>query len=692
MSKKKENIEEAKKELPFANVPDFEYVQKDEKIFDTKFETKPTTFFKDAMRRFVKNKSSVVAGGILLVLIVMAIVVPLADKNDITTNIDTLSYLPPKWFGVNDAHILDGTGYVSNAILDPTTKELPSNSTYKQRGVLGSIKVSESYADSYSSLVAQYGEGGEVAISFIKDNNDADEPYKNGEIVSQDLTIDMADDLSFTFNFNYDEMNSANEGINPEIYVGFRVDFNGNGDEHFIQFGDAITLTKDTETFTINDVCSYVKNSEYYKEASSPSTLNPGLVVGVRGDKDHVEKYAYLTSISAKSSSKTTDVSLATFNSATKFIGALKEKTTDDKTKLPTYWTTTNDTTTVDLYHAKVYYGSFQYDYYEAAFGDDTYVFSSATINHYIDLGYMEYTWSGKMGTNIAPGTFKLTELGEKYCPIRSVISETHTKTSAALGKPVEVMELTCVRSLYRYDYDVGYIGTCSPQYYVFGTNKFGHDFFKEVFAGLLTSLGLGFLSAVINIAIGIVWGSISGYFGGWVDMIMERFTEILGGMPWIVMMTLIILLLGSNFWTFLLALCLTGWMGVASSTRSQFYRYKGREYVLASRTLGASDSRLIFRHILPNGIGTIVTSSILMIPSVIFTEANISYLLPNALAFSGSQSFGITLSNAQADIGNYSYLIVLASIIMALIMISFNLFGNGLRDAFNPSLKGADN
>jgi oligopeptide transport system permease protein len=198
-------------------------------------------------------------------------------------------------------------------------------------------------------------------------------------------------------------------------------------------------------------------------------------------------------------------------------------------------------------------------------------------------------------------------------------------------------------------------------------------------------------LTALINVTVGVIWGSISGYFGGWTDIIMERFTEILGGMPWIVMMTLIVLLMGSNFWTFLFALCLTGWIGVSSETRSQFYRYKGREYVLASRTLGASDGRLIFRHILPNGIGTIVTGVALIIPSVIFSEATISYLLPGTLQFSGSQSFGITLSTAQGEIAQYPYMIVSASLVMVLIMISFNLFGNGLRDAFNPSLKGSD-
>ena len=165
--------------------------------------------------------------------------------------------------------------------------------------------------------------------------------------------------------------------------------------------------------------------------------------------------------------------------------------------------------------------------------------------------------------------------------------------------------------------------------------------------------------------------------------------------MPWIVLMTLIVLLAPKSwpqFGILLFGLCLTGWIGISGTTRSQFYRYKGREYVLASRTLGASDARLIFRHILPNGLGTIVTSAVLMIPGVIFTEANLAYLLPGVYNSSGTMSFGITLSNVQNDLAQYPYLIVSASIVMALIMISFNLFGNGLRDAFNPSLKGEEN
>ena len=168
----------------------------------------------------------------------------------------------------------------------------------------------------------------------------------------------------------------------------------------------------------------------------------------------------------------------------------------------------------------------------------------------------------------------------------------------------------------------------------------------------------------------------------------MERFCDILGGVPWIVVMTLAIVLLGNNLVTFGLALCLTGWMGTAARTRTQFYRFKGREYILSSRTLGASDGRLIFKHILPNAMGTIVTGAVLMIPSAIFSEATLSYL---NLGLKGTHSFGTLLSDNQMYLSSYPVLILFPAIIISLIMISFNLFGNGLRDALNPSLKGSE-
>jgi oligopeptide transport system permease protein len=223
---------------------------------------------------------------------------------------------------------------------------------------------------------------------------------------------------------------------------------------------------------------------------------------------------------------------------------------------------------------------------------------------------------------------------------------------------------------------------------FLLGTTENGHDVLKVAFYSLRTSLLLAIVVFAINFTIGLVWGSFSGYFGGNIDLLLERVRDILGGVPFIVVVTLCILHLGNNIVTFGIALCLTGWLGTAGRTRTQFYRFKGREYVLASRTLGAKDSRLIFKHILPNALGTIVTGAVLMIPGVITSEATLAYL---QLGLQGTASFGVLLSDNQKFLSTLPVLIIFPSIIISLLMISFNLFGNGLRDALNPSLKGSE-
>ena len=129
----------------------------------------------------------------------------------------------------------------------------------------------------------------------------------------------------------------------------------------------------------------------------------------------------------------------------------------------------------------------------------------------------------------------------------------------------------------------------------------------------------------------------------------------------------------------------------MAGRVRMQFYRFKGQEYILSSRTLGAKDFRIMFKHIFPNAIGTIITGSILSIPGVVFTESMLSYLGIIDLETSGLTSIGTLLSAGSKFVDKYEHILLFPTAFIALLMISFNLFGNGLRDAFNPSLRGAD-
>lgn len=229
---------------------------------------------------------------------------------------------------------------------------------------------------------------------------------------------------------------------------------------------------------------------------------------------------------------------------------------------------------------------------------------------------------------------------------------------------------------------------------FLFGTDSMGHDILTRLAAGARFSLLLSVIVSVINFIIGTIYGAIEGYYGGKLDMIMERIADVLYSVPYMVLFSLLQLRWGKEIGVvgaLLLAFVLTGWIGVASTVRTQFYRYKGQEYVLAARTLGATDLRLIVRHILPNALGTIITSCVLMVPGVIFTESSLSYLGVLNLDSSTLTSVGTMLSNAQTSLSTYPHAIFFPAVFISLMMISFNLFGNGLRDALNPSLRGAE-
>ena len=174
----------------------------------------------------------------------------------------------------------------------------------------------------------------------------------------------------------------------------------------------------------------------------------------------------------------------------------------------------------------------------------------------------------------------------------------------------------------------------------------------------------------------------------------MERVSDVLSGVPFMVVTTLFQLHLASRVGVvpvLLFAFVLTGWIGMASTVRMQFYRFKGQEYVLAARTMGAGDSRIMFGHIFPNAIGTIITSCVLSIPGVIFSESSLTYLGIINLESSAMTSVGTMLAGGKAYLSTDPYIIFFPALFIALLEISFNLFGNGLRDAFNPSLRGTE-
>lgn len=228
---------------------------------------------------------------------------------------------------------------------------------------------------------------------------------------------------------------------------------------------------------------------------------------------------------------------------------------------------------------------------------------------------------------------------------------------------------------------------------FIFGANEEGQDIFTCLASGALFSFAFAISVAAVNLIVGAIYGAIEGYYGGKIDLIMERFSDILSAVPTMIVVTLLKLHMGTSGAPLILFLSffLTGWIGMASTTRMQFYRYKNQEYVLAARTLGAKDARIIVKHIFPNALGTLVTSCALVIPSMIYSEVNLSYLGIISLTSGNLTSVGTLLASGQSALMTAPHVALMPSLFLALLLLSFNLFGNGLRDAFNPSLRGSE-
>ncbi len=229
---------------------------------------------------------------------------------------------------------------------------------------------------------------------------------------------------------------------------------------------------------------------------------------------------------------------------------------------------------------------------------------------------------------------------------------------------------------------------------FLFGADEYGYSIFSRLATGARLSLTLSIAAALVNLILGIIIGALEGYYGGTFDLVVERIKDILWEVPTLVFMTLFQMYfakkLGSLFAMFI-CFIFFGWIGTSSTVRAQFYRFKGQEYVMAARTLGAKDRRLIFRHILPNAAGFIITASVLTIPGIIFSEATYSYLGIVNLQSTTLTSVGTMLENGQATLSSYPHCVFFPAMFLSILLICFNIFGNGLRDAFNPSLRGTE-
>ncbi len=661
----------------------FEFVELDHKIFDTKFEGKPQSFLRDALSRFTKNKLNVMATVIVLMLIMLSVLVPILTPKDFTSaNSQNTKFLPPRIPLLENLGIFDGTIQVEDFAADLDNYILIDE-------VLGDVEGNRLYYPKYENVNKFSDEfvkegtltndiiiGGNKVSDYVGGTNDIVLTRYNSHMITSfipDLEMEAESNNTLVSTPSNTEDNLDKGMLNADITIDVASITSSGTLEVYIKPNNLETLLPEGMTLTDPGVLDYYTHVGSITDAGETTLTNTTPVVG--------------RVVLVYTSTEFDQVSLNSVNIAY----STGEELFFDGFELSRWAATSIDGFGGQWlrFNAEYTVASFVYFKYNDIFAD----FQATMANEDYDQMLLDNPGMAEsIVYNDPEDHSKGWTFGDGY-PIKEVLYETQ-KTEGPDGTlyfSYRVVENGLVTA-----------GYDTLPYFLFGTDGKGRDLFAEIWLSLRTSLILGVLVSVINIIVGVIWGSISGYFGGTVDFAMERFVEVLSSFPGLTVLTILYLKFGAGFGLLLIYLTYSGWVGVAGLTRVQFYRYRGREYVLASRTLGAGHMRLIFKHILPNGIGYIITSVVLSVPSMIITESALSFLgfglgegatLNFGLFELSGLSLGIILYGGQQNMtapGRF-YLVMIPAVIIIIIMIAFNLFGNALRDAMNPSLRGQE-
>lgn len=233
---------------------------------------------------------------------------------------------------------------------------------------------------------------------------------------------------------------------------------------------------------------------------------------------------------------------------------------------------------------------------------------------------------------------------------------------------------------------NAGFFYTADGHTHLFGTDDLGRDIFVRLWYGARISLLIAFSAVFVNFIIGVIYGGISGYMGGQVDNLMMRFVEVLNGIPYLIIVILLMTVMKPGIGTIIVAYATVGWIGMARLVRGQVISLKKQEFVVAAMAMGASSTRIIARHLLPNILSVVIINITLSIPNAIFTEAFLSFIgLGVPIPFA---SWGTLANDGVRIFQSYPAQLALPAFFISITMLSFNLLGDKLRDAFDPKLR----
>lgn len=238
--------------------------------------------------------------------------------------------------------------------------------------------------------------------------------------------------------------------------------------------------------------------------------------------------------------------------------------------------------------------------------------------------------------------------------------------------------------TLYSYSEQNLLLGAAPPSSeYMLGTDVLGRDLFTRMLYGSRVSLLVGFLATLVALTIGVLWGSIAGYLGGRTDSLMMRIVDILDGLPFVIFLILILVIIGRSMTLLFLAIGAFGWLSMARIVRVQVLGLRRQDYVLAAQSMGASNLRILFKHIIPNVLSSVIVYSTLLIPQFMLLEAFLSFL---GLGVQPPESsWGILIREGAITMEEYWWLLIFPSIVFSLTLFALNFLGDGLRDYLDP-------
>ncbi len=223
-------------------------------------------------------------------------------------------------------------------------------------------------------------------------------------------------------------------------------------------------------------------------------------------------------------------------------------------------------------------------------------------------------------------------------------------------------------------------------QHHIFGTDDLGRDVLAKVIFGSQVSLSIGILVQAIVLVIGGTIGLVAGYFGGWIDNLLMRFTDIMYAFPDLLFVLIIVAALGPTLLNIFVAIGLVSWVGLARLVRGQVLSIKEKEFVEAAKAAGSSPFKIIVRHLLPNSLGPVIVTLTFGIPAAIFTEAVLDFL---GVGIRPPQpSWGVMVFEGYAAVDAYPSLVIIPCLALSMTMLAFNFIGDGLRDALDPRMR----